>query len=236
MRYNMMYGFDPTYVLVLIGLVLSLIASGLVKSTFAKYSRVLSRRGITASMAAERILFAAGINDVTIRPVSGKLTDNYDPRNKTLNLSDGVMNSTSVAAIGVAAHECGHAIQHAKGYMPLKARSLFVPVANFGATVAWPLILIGCLFSSQTGSLLINLGILFFALAVLFHLITFPVEFNASRRAINNIQTMGILGEEEIGGTKKVLFAAALTYVASAATAILQLLRLVILFGGRRRD
>lgn len=182
------------------------------------------------------MLCSAGIMDVTVRHVSGSLTDHYDPRNKTLNLSDSVYDSTSVAAIGVAAHECGHAIQHQKDYAPLSIRSAIVPVANIGSTLAWPLIIIGLLFSSATGSFLIKLGIICFSLAVLFQLVTLPVEFDASRRAVNILGSTGILSEEELPMTKKVLGAAALTYVAGAAAAILQLLRLILLFGGRNDD
>lgn len=237
-----MYGYgyyswwDPTYTLVLIGAILCMIASARVKSTYNKYSRYRSMSNMTGAQAAERILHAAGIYDVTIRPVSGNLTDNYNPGNKTLNLSESVYGSTSVAAVGVAAHECGHAIQHQKKYAPLSLRSAFVPVANIGSRLSWPLIFIGLLFSSSTGTMLINLGIIFFSFAVIFQLVTLPVEFNASRRALQILGDTGILNSEELPMTRKVLSAAALTYVASAAAAILQLLRLVMLFGGRRRD
>lgn len=234
------YGFyswwDPTYFLVLIGAMICLIASAGVKSTYSKYSRYRSMSNMTGAQAAERILNSAGIYDVSIRHVSGNLTDHYDPRNKTLNLSDSVYGSTSVAAVGVAAHECGHAIQHQKNYAPLTIRGALVPVANFGSTISWPLILIGLFFSSNTGTLLINLGILCFSFAVIFQLVTLPVEVNASRRALKILGNTGILNSEELPMTRKVLKAAALTYVASAAAAILQLLRLVILFGGRNRD
>ncbi len=230
------YGFDPTYLLVLIGAVICMIASGRVKSTYRKYSGYRSMTGMTGAQAAQRILNNAGIYDVTIQHISGNLTDNYNPIKKTLSLSDAVYNSTSVAAIGVAAHECGHAIQHQKGYVPLKLRAAIVPVANIGSTIAWPLILIGLFFTTNTGSLLINLGIICFSFAVIFQLVTLPVEFNASRRALVALEEQGILNSTELPYTKKVLSAAALTYVASAAAAILQLLRLVILFGGRSRD
>lgn len=228
------YYFDPTYFFVLIGVVLSLLASAKVKSTFGRYSRERSRTGMTGEETAQRILSKAGIYDVRIQRVSGNLTDHYDPRNKTLNLSDSVYGSTSVAAIGVAAHECGHAIQHNRGYVPLKLRSAIAPAASFGATISWPLIVIGLLFGGS--GLLIQIGILLFSLAVLFQLVTLPVEFNASGRAVELLSETGILYEEEVKKTKKVLFAAALTYVASAAASILQLLRLVLLFGNRRRD
>ena len=226
--------FDPTYFLILIGVIISLFASAKVKSTYNKYSRVRSLSGMTGAQAAEQILRNAGIYDVRVQRVSGHLTDHYDPRNKTLNLSDSVYNSTSVAAIGVAAHEVGHAIQHATHYVPLKFRNSIVPVANFGSTLSWPLILLGLFFGSL--HYLITIGIIFFSFAVLFQIITLPVEFNASNRAIRILGDTGILRGDEIGHTRKVLGAAALTYVAAAATSILQLLRLIILFGGRSRD
>jgi len=191
---------------------------------------------MTGAEAAQRILNTAGIYDVTIQHVSGNLTDHYNPSNKTLNLSDSVYGSTSVAAVGVAAHECGHAIQHQKNYVPLTLRATIVPVANLGSTLAWPLILIGLLFSRNTGALFIDLGIICFSFAVIFQLVTLPVEFNASRRALRILGEQGILSESELPYTRKVLQAAALTYVASAASAILQLLRLILLFGGRDRD
>lgn len=227
---------DPTYILVIVGAVICLLASARVKSTFAKYSKVRSMSGMTGAQAAERILHSAGIYDVVIQHVKGNLTDHYDPRNKVLSLSDSVYDSASVAAVGVAAHECGHAIQHSKSYGPLALRSAIVPVANFGSMLAWPLIIIGLLFSRNSGSILITIGIICFSAAVLFQLVTLPVEFNASSRAIRILGDTGILGSEELIGTKKVLSAAALTYVASAAAAIMQLLRLVILFGGRGRS
>ena len=229
------YGFywDPTYFLVVIGAIICMIASAKVRTTYNKYARYASASGMTGAQVAEQILRAAGIYDVQIRHVSGSLTDHYDPRNKTLNLSDSVYASRSVAAVGVAAHECGHAIQHDVNYFPLTLRSTIVPVANIGSTLAWPLILIGLLFSSRSGSLFIQLGIVCFSFAVLFQLVTLPVEFNASHRALVMLQDMHILNETELPKTRKVLRAAALTYVASAAAAILQLLRLLILFGGR---
>lgn len=235
MMFYPMY-FDPTYFLVLIGVVLSLLASGRVKSTFSKYSQVRNSRGLTGAQAAEQVLHTAGIYDVRIERVGGNLTDHYDPRTKVLRLSDSVYGQTSVAAVGVAAHECGHAIQHAKGYAPLKLRSTLVPVANFGSKLAWPLIIFGLFISGESSRLLINAGIIAFLGAVLFQLVTLPVEFNASNRAIRMIADSGMMYGEEIKGAKKVLSAAALTYVASAATAILQLLRILILTGGRRRN
>lgn len=232
------YGFfwDPTYFLVLIGVIICSIASAKVRTTYNRYNRVRSSSGMTGAQAAERILRAAGITDVTIRHVPGNLSDHYDPRTKTVNLSDTVFGSQSVAAIGVAAHECGHVMQHAHGYFPLTFRSALVPVANIGSTLAWPLILIGLFFSGKSSSLFIQLGILLFSLAVLFQLVTLPVEFNASRRALASVEQLGLLSSEEIPKTRRVLSAAALTYVASAAAAILQLLRLLLLFGGRDRD
>lgn len=228
------YYFDSTYILVFIGVVISLAASAKVKTTFNKYSQVRSMSGMTGAEAAQRLLQTSGIYDVRIEQVSGNLSDHYDPRSKVLRLSDSVYGSNSLAAIGVAAHECGHAIQHQKGYAPLKLRGALVPVANIGSTLAWPMILIGLLITGSQS--LINLGIILFSIAVLFQLITLPVEFNASRRAIARLGETGILYGDELGQSKKVLDAAALTYVAAAAASILQLLRLFLLFGGRRRD
>ena len=192
--------------------------------------------GLTGAQAAERVLHGAGIYDVRIERVAGNLTDHYDPRNKVLRLSDATYGQCSVAAVGVAAHECGHAIQHARGYAPLQFRSALVPVANFGSMIAWPLIVLGLFINSQSSALLINIGILAFSLAVLFQLVTLPVEYNASGRAVRILAETGMMQGEEIVATKKVLNAAALTYVASAAAAILQLVRILILTGGRRRD
>ena len=229
------YYYDGTYLLVVIGALLSLMASAKVKSSFARYSNVRSMSGMTGREAAERILRNSGIYDVQVQHIYGNLKDHYDPRNKVLSLSDSVYNSNSVAAIGVAAHECGHAIQHAKGYAPLSIRGALVPVANFGSTISWPLILMGLLIRSNASMLFINLGILAFSFAVLFQIVTLPVEFNASRRAVRILGETGMLGPDELRGTRKVLSAAALTYVAGAAAGILQLLRLLII-GGRRND
>ena len=226
------YYFDPTYLLVIIGMVISLWASAKVKGTYAKYSKVRSMSGMTGAQAASRILQSAGLYHVRIEHISGNLTDHYDPKSQVLRLSDTVYGSPSVAAIGVAAHECGHAIQDAQEYAPLRFRNTLVPVANFGTQAAWPIILIGLLFGSS--QFLLNLGILLFSLGVLFQLVTLPVEFNASSRALQILGDNGILYGEEIGKTKKVLSAAAMTYVAAAAASILSLLRLIILFGGRR--
>ena len=228
------YGFfDPTMLLVLIGALLSMWASARVKSTFSKYSRVRSMTGMTGAEAARRLLNSQGIFDVAIEAVPGQLTDHYDPRTKTLRLSEPVYRSASVSAIGVAAHECGHAIQDNVGYVPLKLRGAFVPAANLGSQLSWPLILIGLIIGGM-GSTMVNIGIWMFVLVVLFQVITLPVELNASRRAVVLLDEMGILHGEEVGQTRKVLGAAALTYVAAVAASILQLLRLVILFGGRQ--
>lgn len=227
------YYFDPTWILVIIGAVLSMAASAKVNSTFNKYSKVRSMTGMTGEDAAKRLLNSQGIYDVTVRPVKGQLTDHYDPRTKTVNLSESVFHSASVAAIGVAAHECGHAMQDNVGYVPLKLRGAIVPVANIGSQAAFPLIIIGVLIGGM-GSPLVNIGLILFSLAVIFQLITLPVELNASRRAITLLDQVGILGGQEVNQTRKVLGAAALTYVAALAASVLQLLRLVILFGGRR--
>ncbi len=235
----MLYGFyyDPTYILIIIGMIICLAASAHVNSTFRKYSKYKSNSGMTGAQAAARILESQGIYDVQIRHISGDLTDNYNPSNKVLSLSDATYNSTSVAAIGVAAHECGHAMQHHKGYAPISVRNALVPFASWGSRLSWLLIIIGIIFYGQgTGQMMINIGIIAFSLAVLFQLVTLPVEFNASNRAIRVLENTGIFGRDELKYTKKVLGAAAMTYVAAAASSILQLLRLVILFGGRRDD
>ena len=230
------YFYDWTYILVLIGVLICLAASARVRQVFAKYSRVQSRMRMTGKEAAEEILRRNGIYDVQVIHIPGNLTDHYNPGNKTLGLSDTVYQSSSVAAVEVAAHGCGHAVQHAMGYAPLSIRGALVPVANFGSAVAWPLILIGLLINGETSLLLINLGILLFSAAVLFQLVTLPVEFNASRRAVKALGASGMLYPDEVASVKKVLGTAALTYVAGAASAILQLLRLLILTGGRRRN
>ena len=231
--YYPMY-FDPTYMLVILGVIICMMASAKMNSTFNKYSRVRNHSGMTGREAAEEILRRAGIYDVRVEHISGNLADHYDPRSKVLRLSDATYNSTSVAAMGVAAHECGHAVQHETGYVPLKIRGALVPIANFGSTIAWPLIIIGLFFNSRSSALFLNLGILAFSLAVLFQIVTLPVEFNASNRAIRVLGSSGMLYEDEVKATRKVLTAAALTYVAGAASAILQLLRIILLTGNRR--
>lgn len=227
------YYYDPTYILVLIGAVLSLWASATVKSTYNKYSRVYSYSGLTGAQAAAQILRQAGIYDVRIEHVSGNLTDHYDPKARVLRLSDSVYGSNSVAAIGVAAHECGHAIQDQEDYVPLRFRSAFVPIANLGTQVAFPILLLGVFLGSS--HFLIQVGLLCFFFGVLFQLITLPVEFNASGRAVRILRETGMMSDDELSKTKKVLSAAAMTYVAAAAASILSMLRLIILFGGNRR-
>lgn len=205
-----------------------------VKSNFNKYSRVLSRRGLTGANAALQVLKFYGINNVQIECVSGKLTDHYDPRSNVIRLSSEVFSSTSVAAIGVACHEAGHAAQHAEGYAPIKIRNAILPVCNIGSTLGIPLALVGVFMNSD---FLINLGLALYALIAVFQFATLPVEFNASRRAVDVIARTDILNEEEIRGTKRVLSAAAMTYVAALATSIANLLRFIIMFTGRgRRD
>lgn len=226
------YYMDWTYLLVLIGALLSILASARVNSTFHKYAGVRSMTGLTGAQAAQKILQYHGIYDVQIRHVSGELTDHYDPRNKTLNLSDATYAKTSVAAVGVAAHECGHALQHKENYGPLALRSALVPAANIGSKLGIPLILLGIILSYN--QVLIQIGIWVFFLAVLFQIVTLPVEFNASSRAVAALDQFGILAGQEVSDCRKVLRAAALTYVAAAASAILQLLRLILLFGGNR--
>ena len=227
--------YDSTYILVLIGVVISMIASAKLNSTYQRYSSVRSMCGLTGAEVAQKLLNNQGIYDVTVRRVAGNLTDHYDPRTKTVNLSDSVYGSTSIAAIGVAAHECGHAMQDASDYSPLRIRAALVPAANLGSSLAWPLILIGLLLGGG-GSTLAGIGILLFSLAVLFQLVTLPVEYNASHRAVTLLDSTGILSGQEVGQTRSVLSAAALTYVAAAAASILQLLRLLMIFGNRGND
>ena len=226
--------FDSTYILIIIGVIITMIASSKMNSTFRRYQRVRCHCGLTGSQAAERILRQAGIFDVTVERVGGDLTDHYEPKNKVLRLSDSTYGSDSIAAIGVAAHECGHAIQHQQSYVPLTIRGALVPVVNLGSGLSWVFI-IGGIFLGMNQTL-INVGIILFSLAVVFQLVTLPVEFNASSRALKILGNTGIMYGEEVDQTRKVLSAAALTYVASAAAAILSLLRLILLFGGRDRD
>ncbi len=230
--YGGMY-FDWTYLLAVLGLVLTGIAGARVNSTFNQYNRVRSRSGMTGAQAAEAVLHAFGIYDVGIAHVSGSLTDHYDPRTKTLRLSDSTYASPSVAAICVAAHECGHAAQDQEHYGPLVLRSTLVPAANLGSQLAWPVFFAGLIFSIRQ---LTTIGIVLFCLAVVFQLVTLPVEFNASARALKLLETGGILPEDEMKGARAVLRAAAMTYVAALASSLLQLLRLILLSGRRNRD
>ena len=231
--YGMGYHFDWTIILVLIGALVSGIASINVNRTYSKYSRVGIYRGLTSNQVAEHILHAAGIYDVRIERVRGNLTDHYSPKEKVLRLSDAVYGRTSVAAIGVAAHECGHAIQHQEDYAPLRMRSASVPLASIGSWVSWPVIVIGLLIGSTP---IAQVGIFLFTFVVLFQLITLPVEFDASARALRILEQDRILEGEEHRGATKVLKAAAMTYVAALFTTIMQLLRLVLLVNGRSRD
>ena len=228
------YYFDWTYILIIFAFLLSFIVQTSMQSTFRRYSKVASLCGLSGAEAARRILDSEGLYQVRVQPIRGSLTDHYDPRSKTVNLSETVYGSRSLSALGVAAHECGHAIQDAKEYTPLRVRSALVPVANFGSQFSWILFFIGLLFSSQ---ILCQIGILLFCLALLFQLVTLPVEFNASHRALVKLGDMGLMNRSEVKNTRKVLRAAAMTYVAAVCTSLLYLLRMIILSGGgRRRD
>ena len=234
----MFFLYDPLYlILVLPAILFAMIASASVNSTFEKYSRQFNRRHLTGAEAARRVLQANGVHGVRIDRVSGKLTDHFDPKTNVIRLSDNVYDSTSTAAIGVACHEAGHAVQYAVDYAPMKVRAAIIPLTNFGSRIAMPLILAGILFSTfgVFSDALVNLGIACFGFSLVFQLVTLPVEFNASHRAIRTIEEAGILTEEEQRGAKKTLKAAAMTYVAATAVALAQLLRLIALFGGRRR-
>lgn len=226
--------FDPTYVLVIVGVIISLAASAHVNNTFRRYDQIKSLNQVTGAQVAAQILAAEGIKDVTIREIPGHLTDNYDSANKVLSLSASTYRSASIAAVGVAAHEVGHALQHHHNYVPLKIRTGIFPLVNLGSKLSLPLILIGVLLSwNQT---LINIGIWAFALVLLFQVVTLPVEFNASQRALDILSTDGLLTIDEVPQVKQVLTAAALTYVAAVLATVLQLLRLVLLFGGNDRN
>lgn len=234
-----MYGYyyDPTYILLIPAIIFTLFAQAKVKSAYRKYSGVRNMRGITGMQAARKILDANGLQDVRIEMIPGTLSDHYDPRDRVMRLSAGVYNDTSVAAVSIAAHESGHAVQHATGYGLLKFRNTIVPVVNIASKLSWPLLIIGLLIASAgsmtTGYLIFDIGVLFFAGVVLFHLVTLPVELDASKRAIVQMQQLGIIGVEEVRGSRKVLSAAAMTYLAALATAVLNLIRLLIL---RERD
>ena len=229
----MFYYWDSTYILVIIAMLLSLWASFGVKSTFAKYQEVKTARGITGSEAARRVLDMNGLKNIRVERVGGELTDHFDPKNNVIRLSDSTYNDTSVAAVGVAAHEAGHAVQHATGYVPIKIRNSIVPVVNIGTQLAMPLFLIGLLINVLG---LVYLGIFLFSFALLFQLITLPVELNASSRAIKILDSSMLLYEDEIKPAKKVLKAAAMTYVAAVAASALQLLRLLLIANRRRND
>ena len=227
-RYDRGLYFDWTMILILIGIALSLWASFNVRSTFSKYSKVQSMRGMNGAQVAQQILYSKGITNVNVTSTQGDLTDHFDPRTNIVKLSESVYDKTSISAIAVAAHECGHAMQHAEGYAPLRIRSAIVPVANFGSMLAWPLILIGLLMGTGGRPFLIA-GIILFSAVVLFQVVTLPVEFNASRRGLQALRSNGLVSSEDDRMASKVLRAAALTYVASAAVAALQLLRIILL-------
>ena len=230
----MFYYYDPySFILLIPAMLIALLAQARVNSTFNRYSRVYSRRGITAAQVARQILDRNGLYDVQIQRVAGQLTDHYDPRTNVVRLSDSVYTSSSIAAIGVAAHEVGHAIQHAEEYAPLTLRNAIIPITNIGSNLSIPLILLGVLLSVQP---LVEIGILAFSLMVVFQLVTLPVEFNASNRALRTLSADGYLDQEEIAGAKSVLSAAAMTYVAALITSVAQLLRLILLFGRRNKD
>ncbi|MCR5771838.1 MAG: zinc metallopeptidase [Butyrivibrio sp.] len=233
MGYYNYYYFDWTYILVIIGAVLSIVASLNVKASYSKYAKVANMRGITGAEAARRILEANNVMGVSVQHVSGELTDHYDPRTQTVNLSDSVYNSTSVAALGVAAHECGHVMQHETGYTPLKIRTALVPAANIGSRFGIYIVFFGIILALEP---LTTIGIWVFSLAVLFQIVTLPVEFDASRRALVMLEGYGMMGHEEVTGARKVLTAAALTYVAAAASSVMQLARLIILRNSRRNN
>ncbi len=234
MGYLGYYYYDATYLLVILGAVLSMIASARVNGTFSQYSRVRSMSGMTGAQAARRILDKNGLYDVKVEHIRGNLTDHYDPRTKVLRLSDATYASSSVAAVGVAAHECGHAVQDSESYEPLKIRSRLAPAANFGSRFGLPIFIAGLVFGAN--EILMQIGIWVFLLAVLFTLITLPVEFDASRRALLMLTDYGILGDAEAEGSRKVLKAAAMTYVAAAAASVLNLLRLILIARSRDKD
>ena len=233
------YGFDWTYLVIILPcMILSLWASSNVNNTFKRYSNQYSRRGITGAEAAQRVLRNHGVHNVRVEHISGNLTDHFDPKTNVIRLSDQVYNNTSTAAIGVACHEAGHAVQYAQNYGPIKLRAAIVPVTNLGSKLAMPLILVGILLSflGNFSYTLVYVGIACFSLSVVFQLVTLPVEFNASRRAIRALDEYDILTQQELIGAKKTLRAAAMTYVAATAVAFAQLLRLILLYGRRRRD
>ena len=228
-----MYFGDTTFFLLIPAIILALYAQARVKGTYARYSRIMAQSGLTGAEAARSLLNTGGAGDVPVERIAGQLTDNYDPRKKVLRLSEGVYDGRSLAALGIAAHETGHALQHHNHYAPLQFRNGFFPVANIGSSLAFPLFFIGLLTSSRGPSVLMDIGILLFTAAVLFSVVTLPVEFNASKRAVHILETQGLLNGQEIAGARKVLSAAALPYVAATAMAILQLVRLLMIRGSR---
>ncbi len=233
------YGIDWTYiVLVLPAVIFAMIASAMVNSTFDRYSKVRNQRGLTGAEAARRILDAAGLSNVSIERASGKLSDHYDPRANVVRLSDSVYDQPTPAAVGVAAHECGHAIQHATGYLPIKIRNAIIPITNIGSKLSIPLIILGLILTawSQNAIYVAYIGVALFSLCVLFQLVTLPTEFNASRRAVRTIDDMGLLAGDDLTACKKVLTAAAMTYVAALAVSLMQLIRLLLIVGRNRRD
>lgn len=226
------YGFDYTYlVFVLPALLIALVAQIKVKTTFHKYAKVMNARGLSGAEVAAKILSSNGVLDVAVQRVSGNLTDHFDPTARVIRLSQSVYDSHSVAAVGVAAHEAGHALQYAEDYFPIRLRAAIIPVTKVGSALSWPLIILGLVFSF---GILVNIGIILFSVVTLFQLVTLPVEFNASRRALNILHQQGILAPEELGGARKVLTAAAMTYVAALLVSVMQLLRLIALFSNRR--
>lgn len=229
------YGFDWTYLVFIVPcIIITLICQIKVQSTFSKYSKIRNSRNITGAQAAEYVLRQNGVTGVRIEHVSGSMTDHFDPRTNVIRLSDTVYNSNSVAAVGVACHEAGHAVQHAEGYLPNKIRVIILPMAKIGSQLSWILILLGLVFTAKVGFVLLYIGIVLFSLSVLFTIATLPVEFNASKRALECIRESDLLYSDEYTGAKRTLQAAAMTYVASALTAIMQLLRLIIIARGRR--
>ncbi len=235
-----MYYYDFSFILLIPAIIFSVFASAKVRSSFTKYGEIRNSRGLTGAQAARMMLDANGLNDVAIEPVQGSLTDNYDPRDRTLRLSETVMNVPSISAVSVACHEAGHALQHAYGYAPLSLRTAIVPIANFASRITWILIFAGIILMSaanrnmgDAGNGVFTAGVLAYMVVLLFQLITLPVEFNASSRAMEQMETLGIVAGEERQGAKKVLSAAAMTYVAAAAVSLLQLLRILLIRGRR---
>lgn len=236
-----MFYYDSSIIILIPAMIFAMAAQSMVKSAFNRYSRVRNQRSITGAQAARRVLDANGLRDVQIMAIAGSMTDNYNPRTKVLSLSETVYGVNSVAAVSVACHEAGHAMQHARGYVPLKLRNGIVPLVNFASKLTWPMIVIGILLlgagsyeMSYYGNMLFNIGVFAFAAIIAFHLITLPVEFNASHRAIHQMEELGLVAPEDIPGSKKVLRAAAMTYVAALAVAVANLLRILAIRG--RRD